>query len=82
MLQAIQSPNTKILTAFQIKVIALVCMTLDHLAAFGFELSIFERYSSILRTVGRVAAPLFLFVLVSKAFGIQEADGSYCCGSI
>lgn len=66
MLQAIQSPNTKILTTFQIKVIALVCMTLDHLAAFGFELSIFERYSSILRTVGRVAAPLFLFVLVQS----------------
>ena len=35
-------------------------------AAFGFELSIFERYSSILRTVGRVAAPLFLFVLVQS----------------
>jgi len=54
------------LTAFQIKVIALFCMTLDHLAAFGFEISVFARYSSYLRTVGRIAAPLFLFVLVQS----------------
>ncbi|MCI7302445.1 MAG: conjugal transfer protein TraX [Clostridia bacterium] len=66
MLQEIQNPNTKILSAFQIKVIALVCMTLDHLAAFGFEVPTVERYSSVLHTVGRIAAPLFLFVLVQS----------------
>lgn len=66
MLQIIQSRSTKILSAFQIKIIALVCMTLDHLAAYGFEIPLIARYSSILRTIGRVAAPLFLFVLVQS----------------
>lgn len=54
------------LTAFQIKVIALVCMTLDHLAAFGFEIPIIGRYETYLRAIGRIAAPLFLFLLVQS----------------
>lgn len=52
------------LTTSQIKWIALFFMTLDHLAAFGFEISIFGRYYNYLRMVGRIAAPLFLFALV------------------
>lgn len=55
------------LSSFQIKVIALVCMTLDHLAAFGFDIPIFEQYYTLLRTIGRIAAPLFLFILVQGA---------------
>ena len=64
--KTIPSSGVKGLTSFQIKVIALVCMTLDHLAGFGFEISLFARYSSFLRTVGRIAAPLFLFVLAQS----------------
>ena len=55
------------LNAFQLKLIALVCMTLDHLAAFGFEIPVFSAYYTPLRTVGRIAAPLFLFLLVQSA---------------
>ncbi len=54
------------LTAFQIKIVALVFMTLDHLASFGFEITVVAKYSLILWTVGRVAAPLFLFILIQS----------------
>lgn len=52
------------LSASAIKWIALFFMTLDHIAAFGFEIPIVGRYYSPLRLAGRIAAPLFLFTLV------------------
>lgn len=55
------------LTSYQLKIIALCTMTLDHLAAYGGEISIFSHYAYILRIVGRIAAPLFLFVLTESA---------------
>lgn len=55
------------LDTFQLKLIALVCMTLDHLAAFGWRFALFEQHYTVLRTVGRIAAPLFLFALVQGA---------------
>ena len=54
------------LTAFQIKVIALVIMTLDHIGAFAFEIPIVAQYEGYLRRIGRLAAPLFLFLLVQS----------------
>lgn len=48
------------LNAFQIKIIACFCMTIDHIGAFG------NQYYAILRIVGRAAAPLFLFILVQS----------------
>ena len=54
------------LTSYQLKIIALCTMTLDHLAAYGGEISIFSHYAYILRIVGRIAAPLFLFVLTES----------------
>lgn len=54
------------LTAFQIKVIALVSMTLDHIGAFAFNIPVVARYEGLLRTIGRLAAPLFLFLLVQS----------------
>lgn len=54
------------LSAFQIKIIALVIMTLDHIAAFGFEIPVVAQYEGILRAIGRLAAPLFLFLLVQS----------------
>lgn len=52
------------LTTSQIKWIALFFMTLDHLAAFGFEIPAIARHYDWLRLAGRIAAPLFLFALV------------------
>lgn len=61
---SILKPLKNGLTAFQLKWIALFFMTLDHLAAFGFEIPLIARYTTLLRKLGRIAAPLFLFVLV------------------
>lgn len=55
------------LNAYQLKIIALVSMTLDHLAAFGFEIPLFSALYTPLRIVGRIAAPVFLFLLVQSA---------------
>ena len=54
------------LTAAQIKWIALILMTVDHLGAFGFEIPVIGRYYTRLRAVGRLAMPLFLFLLVQS----------------
>lgn len=54
------------LNAHQLKIIALVSMTLDHLAAFGFEIPLFAALYTPLRIVGRIAAPVFLFLLVQS----------------
>lgn len=54
------------LTAFQIKIIALIAMTLDHIGAFAFEIPVVARYEGYLRMIGRLAAPLFLFLLVQS----------------
>ncbi len=43
---------------FQLKVIALICMVIDHIAAFIPGTPIWFRY------IGRLSAPLFLFCLV------------------
>ena len=52
------------LSTSTIKWIALFFMTLDHIAAFGFEIHIVGRFYNPLRLAGRIAAPLFLFALV------------------
>ncbi len=54
------------LSAFQIKVLAVVFMTIDHIGAFAFEIPAVEAHYSLLRSIGRLAAPLFLFLLVQS----------------
>lgn len=54
------------LNAFQLKIIALVTMTIDHLAAFGFEIPLFASLYTPMRIVGRIAAPVFLFLLAQS----------------
>lgn len=54
------------LTAFQLKLIALVCMTIDHVGAYGSEVPAIQAHYSLLRGVGRVAAPIFLFLVVQS----------------
>lgn len=54
------------LTGFQIKIIALVTMTLDHIAAYGFGVSWVGPWIGPLRLIGRIAAPLFVLMLVES----------------
>ena len=54
------------LTVNQIKWIALIFMTIDHLGAYGFPIPIFDKYFELLRILGRIAAPLFLFVVTES----------------
>lgn len=51
------------LNGWQIKMIAVLFMTIDHLGAYGFEIPVFDTYNSKLRLLGRIAMPLFLFML-------------------
>ncbi len=53
-------------SANQIKWIALITMTVDHLAAYGFEIPVFKRHFDILRIIGRISAPIFLFLLTES----------------
>ena len=41
-------------------------MTVDHLAAYGFEIPVFGAYYDTLRIIGRIAAPLFFFALTES----------------
>ena len=63
------------LNAFQIKIIACFCMTIDHIGAFG------NQYFAILRIVGRAAAPLFLFILVQSMLHLLvcSLNGNLLC---
>lgn len=54
------------LNGHQIKIIAVILMTIDHLGAYGFEIPIFETYNAELRLIGRIAMPLFLFMLTES----------------
>lgn len=53
------------LTAFQVKIIALVIMTVDHLALYKI-LTTSKEINSLMRMAGRIAAPLFLFLLIES----------------
>ena len=54
------------LSISQIKWIALIFMTIDHLAAYGFEIPVFGAHFETLRIIGRIAAPLFFFALTES----------------
>lgn len=54
------------LTAHQIKLLAVIFMTIDHLGAYGFEIPVFSAYNYQLRLIGRLAMPLFLFCLTDS----------------
>lgn len=54
------------LSATFLKFIALLCMTADHLGAYSFEIPVIGRHADILRSVGRIAAPMFLYFVVES----------------
>ncbi len=54
------------LTAFQLKLLAVVFMTIDHIGGIAFEIPIVMEYRGYLRLIGRLAMPIFLFLLVQS----------------
>lgn len=56
----------KYFTSSQLKYIALIAMTIDHIAAYMFEIPIVLMYKQELRMLGRISAPIFLFVLIQS----------------
>ena len=58
--------KTRGLSSYQIKMIAVIFMTIDHLGAYGFEIPVFSTYNHWLRLAGRIAMPLFLFALTES----------------
>ena len=54
------------LDANKVKLIALLSMTIDHIAVYGFEKEFIWNYYSIIRCIGRIAAPLFLLMLIES----------------
>jgi len=54
------------LTASQLKWLALTFMTIDHLAQLAEIIPVMAPYAPIMKTLGRIAAPLFLFILTES----------------
>ncbi|MCL2866061.1 MAG: conjugal transfer protein TraX [Lachnospiraceae bacterium] len=52
------------LDSFQLKIIALIFMTIDHIAVFGLLSPFSDTVHTVFRSAGRIAAPIFLFILV------------------
>ena len=52
-----------VLDSFKVKSIACLCMTVDHIVAFS-DNDLGKKYYILFRAIGRIAAPLFLFILV------------------
>jgi len=63
------------LTASQIKWIALLFMTIDHLYVLCESIPIISHYVLFLRLFGRAAAPLFLFLITESAWHTRSKFG-------
>lgn len=55
------------LNSNQLKIIAIICMTIDHIAYFFFSNQLDTKYI-IFRSIGRIAMPIFVFLLVEGYF--------------
>ena len=54
----------KVLSGFVLKILAIVFMTCDHVGVFMHQRGIASDFATILRIFGRLAFPLFIFLLV------------------
>ena len=54
------------LTSNQIKWIAVVFMTIDHIGANAFDIQMLAEHSWIFKLLGRIAAPLFLYMVTES----------------
>ena len=61
------------LDGFQLKLLALVIMTIDHIYYFGSSLTVMPE---ILTLIGRIAAPIFVF-FVTEGFVHTHSRGRY-----
>ena len=61
-----QTPPGRGLNGWQIKMIAVVFMTIDHLGAYGFEIPLIDAWLAELRLLGRISMPLFLFMVTES----------------
>ncbi len=50
------------LNAFQLKVLAVIFMTIDHIGAFAFDVPFVQQQMILFRSIGRLAMPIFLFL--------------------
>jgi hypothetical protein len=57
-------PNSIGLNVYQIKILALVFMTIDHIAVYLGGIPLIGSAYELLRVLGRISAPLFLFAVV------------------
>lgn len=51
------------LTAYQLKILALIIMTIDHVAIYLWNIPYIESVHVLLRLIGRISAPLFLYLI-------------------
>ena len=56
-----------LLDSYTIKAIALIFMTIDHIGAYAFEVPVVAAHYSVFRLLGRIAAPLFLYMITESA---------------
>ena len=54
----------KVISGFILKILAIVFMTFDHLGVFMHQYGIAGEFATILRILGRLSFPLFIFLLV------------------
>ena len=54
----------KIFNGFVLKILAIVFMTVDHIGVFLHQKGLSGDFATILRIFGRLAFPLFIFLLV------------------
>lgn len=50
------------ISGYQVKIIALILMTLDHLPVYINQFSLFSDHYNSFRLIGRISAPLFLYM--------------------
>lgn len=65
----------KYLTGFQLKIIGLVTMVIDHLAEFFNFLGVPLWF----HWIGRITAPIFFFLKVRKGLSIRVIEKNICC---
>ena len=59
------------LDAFRLKLIALVCMTIDHIAQFLEPVLPIPFWFHI---IGRIAAPVFIYLMARRRYGFGGGD--------
>lgn len=58
--------NDGCFNATVIKLFAAICMTIDHIGAYGNVVPQISIYTNFFRLIGRVAAPLFLYFVIES----------------